>query len=430
MRVLTLFKALLGVEHMVVESVALEALTRRNGQVEQVLVARVRPSKRRAMRCSRCQCRCSCYDTGDGRRRWRSLDMGSTRVYLEADAPRVRCRRHGVVVAAVPWASPGSRFTAAFEDTTAWLTKHATMSTVAELLRVGWKSVHAIVTRVVARLAARRDPLDGLRRIGVDELAYRKGHRYLLVVVDHDTGTLVWAREGRNAATLNAFFDDLGAERAAQLTHVSADGAEWIHTVVGDRAPAAVLCLDPFHVVGWATKALDQLRRRLVADLRRVGRTDLAASLKGSRWALLKNPYRLKADQRTTLASIQIDNKVLYRAYLLKEQLRAVFDPKGSHRRGLLAECLHWARRCRIPEFVKLAESITRYRPLIWNTIAQGLSNARSEATNTHLRALTKRAYGFHTPDALIAMALLTRGGCCPPLPDRSKVDGRSHPRK
>lgn len=424
MRVLTLFATLLSVEHTVVEKVALEEVTRRNGQIEQVLVARVRPYRRRARRCSRCEQRCPIYDGGQGRRRWRCLDVGTTRAYLESDAPRVRCRRHGVVVAALPWASAGSRFTAAFEQTVSWLTKHATIATVAELMRVTWKSVRAIVTRVVARLAARRDPLDGLRRIGVDELAYRKGHRYLLVVVDHDTGMLVWARAGRNTATLEAFFDDLGAERAARLTHVSADGAEWIHDVVAERAGQAVLCLDPFHVVGWATKALDQLRRRLVADLRRTGRSGQASSLKHSRWALLKNPHRLNRKQRCTLAGIQADNKLLYRAYLLKEQLRAVFDPTSSHRRGLLAEWLEWARRCRIPEFVKLAQSITRYRPLIWNTLDEGLSNARSEATNTHLRALTKRAYGFHSPHALIAMAMLTRGGCCPPLP------GRNRPRK
>jgi len=107
--------------------------------------------------------------------------------------------------------------------------------------------VTAIVTRVVAEAAGRTDRLAGLRRIGIDEIAYRKGHRYLTVVIDHDTGRLVWAAEGRNTDTMRAFFDDLGPTRAAQLTHVSADGAEWIHTVVRERAPQAVLCLDPYY---------------------------------------------------------------------------------------------------------------------------------------------------------------------------------------
>ena len=98
-----------------------------------------------------------------------------------------------------------------------------------------------------------------------------------------------------------------------------------------------------------------------------------------------------------------------------------MFAAKGQHGRVLLAGWLAWARRSRLPAFVKLAKTIERYRPLIWNTLEHALSNARSEATNTHLRVLTRRAYGFHTPDALIAMAMLTRGGLCPPLPGRVK---------
>ncbi|MBY0390555.1 MAG: transposase [Mycobacterium pseudokansasii] len=113
-------------------------------------------------------------------------------------------------------------------------------------------------------------------------------------------------------------------------------------------------------------------------------------------------------------------NATLYRAYLLKEQLREVFRVKGAHGRQLLAGWLSWASYSRIPEFVALARSIRRYRDLIHNTLDHGLSNAKSEATNTHLRALTKRAYGFHSPDALIGMAMLTRGGLCPQLPGRA----------
>jgi transposase len=137
--------------------------------------------------------------------------------------------------------------------------------------------------------------------------------------VDHNTGRLVWAGKNRNAATLNRFFDDLGGERAGQLTHVSADGAQWIHDVVTARAPAAVLCLDAFHVVAWATEALDKIRREMAARLRAGGHDDDAAAMKESRWALLKNPPNLTGDQRTTLASIAKANGGLYRAYLLKD---------------------------------------------------------------------------------------------------------------
>jgi transposase len=294
------------------------------------------------------------------------------------------------------------------------------LSVLAVLLRITWRSVAAIVVRVVAEAAGRRDRLDGLCRVGIDEISYRKGQRYLLCAVDHDTGRLVWAAKGRNAATLRGFFDALGPTRAAQLTHVSADGAEWIHQVVTERAPQAVICLDAFHVVAWATAALDAVRRGMWNQLRAAGDIDHANALKSTRWALLKNPANQSGEQRTTVAVIARTNRPLYRAYLLKEQLRMVFETKGKPGRRLLAGWLAWAQRSRLPEFVTLAKTIKRYLPLIHNTLDHRLGNARSEATNTHLRLLTRRAYGYHSAEALIAMAALTRGGLCPPLPGRS----------
>jgi transposase len=164
----------LGVEHAVIEWVDLES----NGRGGEVLVAQVRPKAGVACRCSRCGRRCAGYDTSAKPRRWRGLDLGTTRVFLQATTRRVSCPEHGVVVAAVPWARAGSRFTAAFEDTCAWLVCHATLSVVAVLLRVAWRSVSDVVARVVAARAEAGDRLAGLRRIGIDEISYRKGHRF------------------------------------------------------------------------------------------------------------------------------------------------------------------------------------------------------------------------------------------------------------
>jgi len=408
-----IFAAGLGDQNMVIEDVTIETETSRGKRpnTREVLVFSVRCKAREASRCSRCRKRCPGYDGGDGTRRWRTLDVGTTKAYLQAAAPRVECPEDGVVVAHVPWARPGAKHTWAFEDTCAWLAAHAAMSVLTVLLRIAWRTVAAIVTRVVADGRDTNDLLAGLTRIGIDEISYRKGHRYLTVVVDHTTGRLVWASEGRNQDTLGKFFDQLGSERAKLLTHVSCDGAEWIHALVRERAPKAVICLDAFHVVMWTMRALDKVR---VRTMTRAGITDRHAM-----WAVRKNPPDLSTEQRTSLAEIAATNNTLYRAYLLKEQLREVFRVKGKKGRQLVAGWLSWASHSRIPEFVDLARSIRRYRDLIWNTLDHGLSNARSEATNTHLRALTKRAYGFHSPDALIAMALLTRGGLCPPLPGR-----------
>ena len=261
MRASRVFGEVLGGHHMIVEDVELgtEIVTARGEPDREVavLIASVRPYARDAGRCSRCGVRCPGYDGGAGVRRWRGLDVGTTKTYLQAPAPRVVCTEHGVVVAAVAWARPGAKCTYALEDTCAWLAAHTALSVLAVLLRLSWRTVAAIVARVVAERAGRTDRLEGLRRIGIDEISYRKGHRYLTVVVDHDTGRMVWAHEGRNKETLEKFFTALGDTRAGLLTHVSADGAEWIHTVIAEQAPSAVLCLDPFHVVAWAMKALD-----------------------------------------------------------------------------------------------------------------------------------------------------------------------------
>lgn len=202
------------------------------------------------------------YDHGEGRRRWRALDLGTTKVFVEAAAPRIRCRAHGVTVAAVPWARHDAGHTRDFDDMAAWLAVRTSKRAVMALLRVAWRTVGSIVTRVNADVDATVDRLEGLRRIGIDEISYKRGHRYLIVVVDHDSGRLVWAGPGRNDTALNVFFDELGPERSAQLTHVSADMADWIARVVARRAANAVRSADPFHVVAWAIDALDIERRR------------------------------------------------------------------------------------------------------------------------------------------------------------------------
>ncbi len=150
-----------------IESVDLEP----DGRGGEVLIARVRPKGGVGSRCSRCRRRCPGYDVSRQPRRWRGLDLGTTQVYLQATTRRVSCPEHGVVVAAVPWARAGARFTTAFEDTAAWLVCHATLSVVAVLLRIAWRSVSGIVTRVVTERAGAVDRLAGLRRIGIDEIS-------------------------------------------------------------------------------------------------------------------------------------------------------------------------------------------------------------------------------------------------------------------
>jgi transposase len=405
------------VQGTIVEDVSVEESE--EGEVAALVVA-VRLRRGDQGRCGKCRRRSPGYDRGEGRRRWRHLDLGTVQSFIEAEAPRVCCRDHGVVVAWVPWARHGAGHTRAFDDTAAWLAVRTAKSAVKELLRITWRTVGRIVTRVSADAQARVDRFAGLRRIGIDEISYKRGHRYLTVVVDHDRNRLVWAAVGRDEKTLRTFFDELGEERCAAITLVSADAAQWIANVVGERCPNATLCLDPFHICQWASKALDEVRREVWNAARRGGQTAVARELKDARFALWKNPEDLTQRQQAKLATIEKTNQPLYRAYLLKEQLRQVFHLRGRPAMRLLEDWLVWARRCRLPAFVKLARSITEHRVGIEAALVHDLSNARVESMNTRLRLLTRIAFGFRSPDALIALAMLSLGGYCPPLPGRS----------
>jgi len=410
-RVTSVMKRLLGVERVLVEGIDFEG---------DDLVVRVRLYKRQQLRCSHCSKRCGKYDNGRGRRRWRALDLGTVKTYFEADAPRVRCREHGVVAARVAWARAGSTgYTRTFEEQVAWLTAATNKTVVVELMRITWRSVGRVLTRVVEEQRQGIDLLDNLTRIGIDETSYRRGHRYLTVVVCHQTGRLVWAKAGRNKKVIQAFLDELGPGRCRRLTHVTCDGAEWIHDTMRKKCKNAAVCLDAFHIVKWASDAVEKIRREMWNDARKSGDKQLAGEVKGTRWALLKNPENLTGKQATVLADLQRDNARLYRAYLLKEQLRLLLKLPLEQAMPLLESWLAWASRSRLEPFVKLARTIRRQKEAVVEMLHSGLTNGRVESVNAKIRVIQQRAFGFHDPDALISLAMLTLSGLCPPLPGR-----------
>lgn len=299
------------------------------------------------------------------------------------------------------------------------LAVHTSRTAVTEVLRIAWRTVRAICSRVAAERGAAIDPFGSLRRIGIDEISHERGHRYIKVVVDHDTGRSVWARPGHDEPTLVAFFELLGPERCRGIAFVSPDQAGWIARIVARHCPGAIRCADPFHVVRWATDALDEVRRQTWNAARRSGLVRDAKQLKRARYAPWKAAENLTARQRGHLAQIQRTNRYLYRAYLLKEQLREVFRHRGRPALVLLEAWLSWARRCRIPSLIALAKRIARHREQIEATLVHGLSNALVESVNTRIRLLTRLAFGFRDPNALIGLAMLKLGGYCPSLPGR-----------
>ena len=261
----SLIKRLLRIDKIAIENVYFEEVDE-----EEILVVRARPPVRDTLRCPHCGKRCKGYDSYGKLRRWRSLDLGCTRVYIEATSPRIKCPEHGVLVAKVPWARHDSDYTYDFETAVTWLAQHATANDVAEYFRIMWHTVGSIAKRVQKSLEdAQSNRFDDLEKIGIDETSYKKGHKYMTVIVNHKTGALIWARKGHGKEILTEFFKELTEEQRAKIKFVTADGARWIADCIKDFCPNAERCIDPFHVVAWANDQLDEIRKQAIRQAKK-----------------------------------------------------------------------------------------------------------------------------------------------------------------
>lgn len=405
MRVSTAFNRVLGLPGASVTGVRFD----REG-----VVVTVRLRRRRRV-CSSCGQLCQAtHDTQTCR--WRHLNLGAQRCYVVCAVRRVKCPDCGVRMEAVPWAR-SARFTRDFEDVVAFLAQQMAKAPIAALMRIDWETVGRIVDRVVAeRLDPRR--LERLRLIGVDEVSYRKRHRYLTVVADHDTGRIVWVAKGRNSATLQAFFTELG-DRRASIRAVSIDMSGEYQRAIRAALPHAEICFDPFHVVRVVADAVDQVRRDEWNAHDR-SHTKHGRWVKHTRWALLKAPERQDLRTLGTLGEVYVANKRLYRAFLLYHQLRLLYaleDPSLAP--AHLDAWLRWASRSKLTPFVKAARTLRRHRDGILAAIRLGLSNGRLEGLNSRVRLISHRSYGFHSAAPLIALIYLCCGGITIDLPFR-----------
>ncbi|WP_437710175.1 ISL3 family transposase [Sorangium sp. So ce448] len=339
-------------------------------------------------------------------RRWRHLDLAGMSLELQYSPRRLCCSRCGVTTEMVPWADPMSWFTHAFEETVGYLAQMASKTVVSAMMRVAWATVGAIIGRVVERRLP-HDILDGLTHIGVDELSYRKHHKYVTIVVDHVTGRVVWAREGKNADTLRTFFQELGSERCALLQAVTIDMSNAYISAVSESATNTQIIFDRFHVQRLVHDALDEVRR---AEVRTIEDPEERSALKHTRFALQKNPWNLTGIERAKLTELPKANATLYRAYLLKESFAAILDRRQPNvALAKLEEWISWATRSGLKPFAKAARTIGRHLDGIVAYVASGLSNARSEGTNGKVRTITRRSYGLHGASSLIALIHL----CC-----------------
>jgi len=353
------------------------------------------------------------YDTRPVSSSWRHLDLGRWRLEVRADLRRIDCPTHGARTEGVPFARANSRFTRDFEDLVGWLATTMDKTALCRLVRIDWATTGRIIERV---MATGLDPnrLDNLFVCGADEVSWRKGHSYLTLVSNNDTGKFVWGKEGKDTATLDCFFDELGEERSAAITAMSMDMGPAFEKSARkpDHATKAVICFDPFHVVQAGTMALEKVRRQVWQDLRKLPDQDAARRFKGARWCLLKNPGDLTDDQSATLRKIKRRGGDLWRAYALKEALRAIFagDLTEDEVGALLDRFCSRAQRSGMKPFVTLAKTIRKRREGILAAVRLGVNNARHEGLNRRVRLIINRAYGFHSANAALALIMVTLG--------------------
>ena len=382
----------------------IEQWPRKDRAPEKVLIIVVEPDEETRYRCPQCGQRGRPVENDVVR--WRTLDVHGKRTFLESELPRIMCGEHGKVTAAVPWARHDDRFSRPFEEFAAWKAAHMPWTRAAAELRITWEALANITARVSADASAGRDRLDGLRRIGIDEKSWGKGQgKYLVIVTDHDAGRVAWIGEGRCQATVEAFFDDLGAERA-RAADARVRGRGGMDPPRGPREGAAGRAVPgrvPRRQVGrgegWTSCAAAS-----PASCAPPGAATRPPPSAPGMWALRKDQQKLTPGQRGALAQIAVVNKPLYKGYLIKEQIREAFKVKGEAGQALMRGVTAWAHRCRIPEFTKLARTLSRYKAPIGATLGGGPSNGRAEALNAQVNALITRARGFRSAAALMAM--------------------------
>lgn len=402
MRVTTAFNRLLALPGGTVTSVSF---------TDEGLLVGIRARARRL----RCPCGFSCragYDRSV--RRWRHLDLGAHKVWLVGEIRRLRCGRcQRVRTEAVPWARPGARQTTMFEDTAAWMAQHTDRTTIRKFLRCSWQTVNDIIGRVVAeQLDDRR--FNGLRHLGVDEIGYRRGHQYLTVVADHDTGRVVWMGKGKDSSQLQAFFDQLGPERLARVEAISMDMGRAYLNAARERIPDAAICLDAFHLIKWTNEALESV-------LRAHSSGKLARQFRQDRYLLRAGKETLPAARRQDLNRVRRSNAAIGRAYDLKEALRDLFRTiEPDQAETYLRAWIRKAQRSRLIPFQNLARRVSNYFDGFIATVKLGLSNSRLEGINAKIRLINARAFGYHSVHSLMNAIYLDLGGISIKLPTGS----------
>lgn len=347
--------------------------------------------------CSGCNRKGPGYDTL-AERPFEFVPLWGVMVFFLYSMRRVDCPRCGVKVEAVPWATGKSTLTKAYAYFLAGWAKRMSWSEVAGAFRTSWQSVFRSVEMVVHWGLAHRC-LDGIKAIGVDEVLWQRGYKFLTVVYQIDDGgrRLLWVGRDRTVKTLLRFFRQFGRTRSGALQFVCSDMWRPYLKVIAKKAAGAVHVLDRFHIMAKMNKAIDEVRAKEARELKAKGRGQV---LKGARWTLLKRPENRTPKQEVKLAELVRYNLRAVRSHLLREEFQLFWTYVSPFWAGTFLD--RWCRkvmRSRIEPMKKIARSLRVHRPLILNWFrARGLiSTGAVEGMNNKLKVITRRAFGFRT---------------------------------
>jgi len=345
------------------------------------------------LRCAACGSR-RVVRRGFQSRCFRSLPLGSRAVQIELDVPRVGCADCGEVrQAPVDFADERRTYTHAFERYVLELSHHMTIRDVAEHLGVGWDLVKGIQKRSLSR-RFRRVELKHLRRIAIDEISIGRGHRYLTVVLDLQSGAVVFVGDGKGAEALQPFWKRLKRCRA-KIEAVAMDMSPAYISAVQTHLSKAVIVFDHFHVLKLFNDHLSDLRRQVYREAKEQLHKEV---LKGTRWLLLKNPENLDntRDEAKRLHEALTLNQPLATAYYMREDLRRVWEQSDrSAAQRVLDDWIRRAEGSGIRTLIRFAHTLAAHRSGILNYYRYRISTGPLEGTNTKIRVLQRKAYGF-----------------------------------
>jgi transposase len=363
--------------------------------------------------CSGCGQRGPGYDRL-ARRRYEFVPLWAISVFLLYAPRRVDCPRCGVKVERVPWAEGKSRITTSYQRFLAAWAKRLCWQEVADVFRTSWQTVYRAVEKAVAWGLAHRT-LDGIEAVGVDEIQWQRGHRYLTLVYQIDNGCkrLLHIAENRTVKSLLGFFRMLGKERSATLKYVCSDMWKPYLKVIAKKAGQALHVLDRFHIMAHMNKAIDEVR---AADAKRLKADGYEHILKHSRWCLLKRRENLTDRETVKLKEVLKYNLKTAKSHLLREEFQRFWEyrsPLWAAR--FLVEWIAKVKRSRIEPMKKVARMVERHADLIMNWhIAKGtMSSGVVEGLNYNVKLTVRKSYGFRTLGAM-QTALYHRMGALP----------------